>query len=167
MKIEADRLRTEIEFLLAQFPELKDDADLRIDMLEGETEIIPLLTALNRYREDTKALAEGSQPRMEELAARKKRLGARVDFISKLMQSILESAQLRKIELAEVTLSMRGNPDSLIIDEAVALTDLPEDLIRTKREVDRKAIREAILAGRNVPGCVLTKSSPSLLVKIR
>jgi hypothetical protein len=167
MKIEADHLRTEIEFLLAQYPELQDDEDLRADMLEGSTQITEILTALNRYREDTRALADGSQARMEELAARKKRLGLRVEFIGKLMQSILGTAQIRKIELAEVTLSMRSNPQTLHVDETIDLNELPEDLIRIKREVDRKKIREALLEGRNVPGCVLTNAPPSLSVRVK
>ena len=166
MKMEADALRVEIEFLLSQYPELKDDDDLRADMLEGETDISVVLTALNRYREDTRALADGSQARVEELMARKKRLGVRVDFISKLIQSILFTAQIRKIELPEVTLSIRENPQSLQIDDG-SIADLPGDLIRTKVEPDRKKIREAIVEGRNVPGCVLVSSSPSLLVKIK
>jgi hypothetical protein len=166
MKIEADRLRTDIEFLLAQYPELQDDEDLRADMLEGETRITEILTALNRYREDTRALADGSQQRMDELLARKKRLGLRVEFIGKLMQTILATAQIRKIELPEVTLSIRENPQSLQIDEG-SIAELPDDLIRTKVEPDRKKIREAIVEGRNVPGCVLLDASPSLMVRVK
>jgi hypothetical protein len=153
--------------LLIQYPELADDEDLRADMLEGSTEITEILTALNRYREDTKALAEGSQARMEELAARKKRLGVRVDFIAKVMQSILNTADIKKIELPEVTLSMRANPKQLVGDSDLAIELLPDDLVRIKREADRKAIREAIGEGRNVPGFVLVDAPPSLMVRVK
>jgi hypothetical protein len=167
MKIEADALRIEIEYLLAQYPDLKDDDDLRADMLEGETDITRVLTALNRYREDTKALADGSQARLDELAARKKRLAVRVEFITSLMQSILFTAQIRKIELPEVTLSIRNNPQQLVGDPDVDIKTLPDDCIRTKQDVDRKAVREAIVAGRNVPGFVLVDAPPSLMVRIK
>jgi hypothetical protein len=167
LKFDADRLRTEIQFLLVQYPELQDDEDLLLGTLEGSTQLIEFLTAVHRYREDTRALADGSQQRMDELVARKKRLGLRVEFITRLMQSILSAAQIRKIELPEVTLSIRSNPQTLHVDETIDLNELPEDLIRIKREVDRKKIREALLEGRNVPGCVLTDAPPSLSVRVK
>jgi hypothetical protein len=167
LTLEADRLRTEIDFLLSQYPELEGDEDLRIDMLDGETDLLRILTALHRFREDTRALAEGSQDRLDELTARKKRLALRVDFVGKLILSILHTADIRRIELPEVTLSTRANPRNLVIDEGIDINDMPEDLVRTKRELDRKKIREALEEGRNVPGCVLVSAPASLSVRIK
>jgi hypothetical protein len=164
LKIEADHLRIEIEFLLAQYPDLRDDEDLRADMLEGETQITKILTALHRYREDSKKLANGSQEQLDALIARKKRLTLRVEFLRKLMQSILFAADIRKIELPECTLSIRNNPQQVLGEADV--DELPEDLIRIKREPDRQKIREALLQGRHVPGCILNNAPPSLNVKI-
>ena len=164
-KVHADHLRAEIEYLLAQYPELKDDEDLRADMLEGETELFTILTALHRYREDSKALIEGSQARLEELAARKKRLGTRMDFLRQLMQSLLASSELRKVELPEVTLSITNRPQALIgPDDA---DGLPDELVRIRREPDRPKIKEALQAGRDVPGFVLNNAPPGLTVRVK
>jgi hypothetical protein len=167
MQLETEKLRIEIQFLLAQYPELEGDEDLRADMLDGETDITRLLTALHRYREDTRALADGSQERLDELLSRKKRLALRTDFISKLMQGILTIAEIRKIELPEVTLSLRNNPSLLVIDEDIDFKDMPDDLMRVKRELDRKKIREALEQGRNVPGAVLVPAPASLSVRVK
>lgn len=162
---DADRLRTEIEYLLSQYPELADDDVLRADMLDGSTDIREILTGLHRTYEDTKALIDGTAGRLEDLAARRARFRQRNEFIRDLMQRILESAQIRKIELPEVTLSMKNNPQQLI--GTLAPEDLPDDLVKVTRAPDKTKIREALIAGREVPGVFLSNAPPSLTVRVK
>jgi hypothetical protein len=37
--------------------------------------------------------------------------------------------------------------------------------VRTKREANRTAVREALLAGRVIPGLSLSNAAPSLMIK--
>lgn len=164
-KHDADMLRIDIEHLLSQYPDLADDEVLRADMLEGSTDIREILTGLNRTLEDTKALIDGMQGRLEDLAARRARFRQRGEFVRDLMLRILESAQLRKLELPEVTLSTKNNPQQ-IIGEPDAET-LPDDLVKVTRAPDRKKIREALIAGQEVPGVILSNAPPSLMVRVK
>jgi hypothetical protein len=162
---DANALRAEIEFLLSQYPELADDEILRADMLEGSTDIREVLTDLNRTLQDTKALIDGTQGRMDELAERRLRFRRRTEFVRDLMQRILESAQIRKIELPEVTLSLKNNPQQIIGEPDPEA--LPDDLVKIAREPDKKKIRAALMAGCEVPGVVLSNAPPSLMIKVK
>jgi Siphovirus Gp157 len=160
-------LRIEIEALLRDpdFAVLADDEILRADTLEGSTSLKDVLTSLATSEDDAKALRDGTGGRLEELSARKTRFGRRIDFVRALIQRVMEAANLPKIELPIATLSLRNNSQQLIGDgEGV---DLPDDLVRIKREPDRPKIKEALKAGRIIPGFVLSNAPPSLVVRIK
>ena len=165
MKHDADALRLEIERLLLEYPDLADDEVLRADMLDGETQITDILTHLVRVQEDTKALRDGTKQRLDELKMRGERFGYRIDFVRALVFKIMETAQLKKLELPEATLSIRNNPQQIVGDPD--LDALPDELCRIKREANRTAIKEALLAGQQVPGCVLGNAPPSLMVRVK
>jgi hypothetical protein len=160
-----NRLRIEIETMLREYPELLEDDELRADMLEGATDARDVLTVLARRLDDAKAMQEGVHGRIEELCAREERFIARGEFIRDLMFKVLESANLRKIELPEASISLRNNPPRLV-GEADAVM-LPDELCKITRAIDRKKIREAIDAGQDVPGFQLSNSPPSLVVRIK
>lgn len=158
-------LRQMIERLLLEYPDIAEDEILRADMLQGETDLFGLLTELHRRREDNKALIEGTQARMEDLSSRKKRFGARVDFLTRLMQSLLEAADLRKVELPEMTLSLRNNPQVMMGNPDPYA--LPDELVNIKREVNRAKIKDALREGKQVDGCYLSNAAPSLMVRVK
>jgi len=160
-----DRLRIEIEALLRDYPDLAEDDVLRADTLEGATDIRDVLIGLGRALDDSKALVAGVHSRIEELCARKERFDARTDLIRDLIFRVLDSAQLKKIELPEVTLSLRNNPPALTGNTDPAL--LPDELVKITRAVDRKKIRAAIEAGQAVPGFQLSNAPPSLMVRVK
>jgi hypothetical protein len=162
---QVNALRLQIEALLREYPELADDEFLRADMLEGETGINEVLTAIHRMIEDSKALREGTQPRIDDLVARSRRFQKRIDFGRDLIAKILEAANLKKIELAEATFSLRkgypqlvGDPDPLV---------LPDELVKIVRSVDRKKIKEALEQGQAVEGCSLSNGPPLLTIRIK
>lgn len=160
-----NRLRIEIETMLREYPELLEDDALRADMLEGATDARDVLTVLARHLDDAKGMQEGVHGRIEELCAREERFIARAEFIRDLIFKVLESAQLKKIELPDATLSLRSNPQRLI-GEADAAT-LPDELCKITRSLDRKKIREAIDSGQAVPGFQLSNAPPSLMVRVK
>jgi hypothetical protein len=165
LETQADILRSQIEALLREYPDLADDDILRADMLEGETDIREVVTSINRMIEDAKALCDGTQSRLDELSDRKSRFRKRVDFGRDLIRKLLEAAQIRKLELPEVTASLKNNPPQLIGDPDPY--ELPDELVKVARTADRKAIREALERGDIVPGCLLSNAPPSLQLKVK
>jgi hypothetical protein len=53
-----DQLRHEIEALVRDYPDLAEDDVLRADMLDGETEITGVLTALVKAERTNKRMVE-------------------------------------------------------------------------------------------------------------
>lgn len=160
-----NQLRIEIDAMLREYPELADDEELRADMLEGATDIKEILSSLGRSLDNAKGLAAGVHSRIEELCAREQRFGTRIDFIRDLIFRVMDSAQLKKIELPEVTLSLKNNPQQLV-GQGDAET-MPDDLVNIKRTIDRKKVRAAIEAGQEVPGFTLSNAPPSLMVRVK
>jgi hypothetical protein len=158
---DADALRRTIERLLLDYPELADDEVLRADMLDGSTDIGDILTSLIHTIQDATALKEGTKARLDELKARGERFTRRTEFVRALIFKIMETARLKKLELAEATLSIRNNPQQVIGEDVDAL---PDALCRIKREPDKKKIRDTLLAGEAVPGWTLSNAPPSLMI---
>lgn len=164
---EATELRQHIEALIRMYPDLEGDEFLRASMLEGETNMDEVLTAIHRTIADAMSLRDGTQPRIDELMARRQRFAQRIDFCRDLITSILASAGLKRVELPEVTLSLRNNPPSLILAEDVSAETLPDEVVKITRSPDRKKIKEWLERGLEVPGCALTNGPPSLMVKVK
>jgi hypothetical protein len=162
---DVDRVRLELEAMLREYPELADDEVLRADMLDGATDYKDILVALASMNSATKALGEGLEHYIVDLRWRADRYEARQVFLRDLIFRVMESAQLKKIELPHATLSLRNNPQRLV-GEADPAT-LPDDLVKITRALNRTKIREAIEAGQIVPGFSLSNAAPSLVVKVK
>jgi hypothetical protein len=162
MKLDVRELQQQIANLFLEFPELKDDEVLRADMLEGQTEIKAMFTTILHSIDDAKAFSDGVDLRISQLAERKARFDMRVEFLRALILKVMRWADLRKVELAEATLSQRASQPKLIGDPDVAL--LPEELVKVTRAPDRTKIREALLRGDFVPECSLSNAEPTLAI---
>jgi hypothetical protein len=160
-----DHLRLAIEDLIRNYPDLEEDEMLRADMLDAETDIEGVLTALFQAVDNNKLMVSAITARTHELAARKKRFERRVEFLRSLMLQVLQTADLKKYELAEATLSQRASQPAIVGEPDVAA--LPADLCRVTVEPDRVKIREALLAHREVPGLALSNSPPVLSINVK
>jgi Siphovirus Gp157 len=158
-------LRLHIEALLRDYPMLADDEILRADTLDGATDIGEIVTEVHRLIEDAKALRDGTQARMDDLIARRTRFQQRVDFGRDLILKIMESADIRKIELPEVTAYLKANPQQLIGD--VDPNTLPDQYVKITRTVDRRAVREAFAHGEIIGGFQMSNAPPSLTLKVK
>jgi hypothetical protein len=158
-------LRQQIEATLRNYPDLMEDEFLRAGMLEGELPLAEVLTEIHRMISDAMILIEGTKPRLDALRARRDRFERRIEFGRELIVKILQSAELRRIELAEMTLTLRkGQPKVLGEPDA---TLLPDRLCKIKREPNYTKIREALEAGEQVSGCVLSNAEPALTIRVK
>ena len=80
------------------------------------------------------------------------------------LQSAMVATGISKIESPYFVISIRNNPESVVID---ADSQIPQDYMReipARFEVDKQLVKQAIKDGYTVPGCHLTRTQ-SLQIK--
>lgn len=156
----------EIGDLARQIRELCGDDDLAFaDTLDGETDAlraastaVRTIVAMETMAEAAGALADRYKARSSDFTERGKRArAALVQFLSDIGE--------KKLVLPEATLTVAAGRMSVVGEPNV--DDLPEELVRVKREADRTAIRIALQAGHAVPGCSLSNAPPVLQLRTR
>lgn len=149
--------------MLTAFPELSEDAELRADTIEGQTNAFELLARLVNQERDADSMMKAIGGRISDLQARKSRAERKKDAMRGLMFRIMKAGGLTKVPLAEATVSIGKKAASVeIVDEDA----LPENVVRIKREPDKKAIAELLKAGEGVPGARLGDAGESLTVRV-
>lgn len=157
-------LNQQIDALVLEYPELADDADFRRDVFEGQTSLDYVLSKLVETSLDAVTMADAIKARKIELGERQARFERKDEATRKLILSVMERAELPKIQLTEATLSMRQLPPSPIVTDATAL---PDNCVRIERKPDMKAIKAEIEGGREVPGVAMSNGRPSLTIRTK
>jgi hypothetical protein len=160
-RFDARQLQQDIANLYLQFPELKgDDEMLKVDTLEGATNLKEFLSAvLDGYGKAQEGVV-GSKARLDDIKARHTRYEMRVDFLRGMMMKILSAADIRKIELPEATLSIKNGVPKVIGDPDM----VPDEFCRITRSPDKEKIKTALLNGQSIDGWTLSNGEPSLAV---
>ncbi|WP_247997692.1 siphovirus Gp157 family protein [Brucella tritici] len=155
-------LEREFADLVAAYPELAEDEELRADTIEGETDAYRVLGKIVAIERDANSMVLAIGERAKELAARKDRYTRRKDAMRALLLRLLKAADLNKVSLPEATVSVgKGRAGVEIVDETL----LPDNVVKLKREPDKTAIKVALDAGEDVPGAVLREGQPSVTVR--
>lgn len=161
--LEVQTVRNEIERIKLLFPEMADDAELLADTLEGETELHEVMCRLVRQFRGIQTMAKAIAEEEATLAARRQRYERHADAARKLMHSLMDAAEVRKLELPIATLSVAaGRRRCVVTDEAA----LPEQYVKTVRTPDKVNITLALEGGCDVPGATLSNGSPHLMVRV-
>lgn len=158
------QIEREIENLIASYPEMAEDETLRADMIEGSTDATAILSKIVDRMQEAETMAAAIQKRVNDLDARQKAFDRRGDAMRSLAFRIMTAANLRKMPLPEATLSIRAVPRSLAINDE---SQIPAEFTRTKTELDRGKIKQALLDGAEIPGAHLTNGSETLSVRIK
>jgi hypothetical protein len=157
-------VRAQIEALRVRYPQMDEDEQLRLDMLEGSTDLHEFLTDVVVRIADANAKIEALGDLIADFKKRCDRFEQRSDAMRSLAHKVMDWAEVRKVELAAATLSIRaGQPRVIITDEA----RLPENFIRIKREPDKHLIASYLKAGEHVPGAELSNSEETLAVRVK
>lgn len=161
--LEVDAVRRHIEAMLVEYPELADDEQLRLDMIDGSTNATAILERLVAGIRDAETMQAAMKERIGALNARKDAFERRADGLRQLAQRVMEAAKLRKLVLPEATLSIRPSPAAVrILDEA----QIPDMFWRVKREPNKTSIKEAFMDGQPVPGAALTNGVETINVRV-
>lgn len=156
-------LESKINELLLSFPELLEDEVLWMDTLEGETNIDKVINKLLSNIADDGELADSVADTIRKMQERKKRFEKRVEFNRALIQHILETANIKKMELPLGTVSLRAKPASVLIFDESAI---PDKYMRIKKEPDKTAIKAALESKEEVSGALLSNGGIGLTVRV-
>lgn len=137
-----------------------DDERLFADMVEGETDLHKLITRLHEGIANDAGMVTGIKERKADLDARQKRLEARIDAQKGAIVMLMQAGQQSKVELPEVTYSLRDGKAKLVVVDADAV---PREYQREKLETDKALINEAFADAQVLPNwLVLQEAKPVL-----
>jgi hypothetical protein len=157
-----NQAKIDIENLLMSYPDLLEDEVIRADMVQGSTTAFELLESLVRAERDAAAMENAVAEEMDRLARRRQRFEARRQALRRGIRQVMETANLKRAELASATVSIAaGRPKVVITDES----QLADYFMRVKKEPDKEKIRLAIVEdGIVVPGATLSNSEQVLRI---
>lgn len=155
-------LEREIQTLLEQFPQLKDDQDLLADMLEGQTDFNEIIATLAKDIKLAKANVSGIKEVAKELKERQSRFEAKEEFCRSLIHKLMDAAGVKKLTLPVATVNITNvSPSVMILDEAA----IPDAFMRIKKEPNKTAIKAAMETGQSVPGAVMSNGSTTVSIR--
>lgn len=153
-----------IDDMLAAYPELLEDEELRADMLEAETSLPALASKIVKARGERLAHAEGLNAYIKTLTERRDRLSRGADGLKGLLLRLMATARLPKLALPEATLSVTAGRSTVSI---VDVEQLPQGTFTLVRQADKAAIKAMIEAGDDVPGAALVTGENTLTVRTK
>lgn len=151
------------EQLRSQFPEA--DEETLADTLEGLTSLPEMLAALARSSLEDQSLGAALRQRLDDMRSRLQRLEHSVDAKRKVLASVMERAQLRKLTEPDFTLSLRQTPPGLVVQDEAAV---PADYWKPQpARLDRQQLLSRLKAGFEVPGASLGNGGVTVSVRTR
>lgn len=137
-----------------------DDERLFHDMLVGESDIDHVVTRIHEQVARDEEMLAGIAERKAAIGERQDRIKRRVEAGRLLIGKVLRAGRLTKLELPEVTYSIReGKPTLKVVDpEAV-----PEEFQRIKREPDKAAINEAFENATELPNWLVRQPATDII----
>lgn len=161
MHVRSESLKQRIEVILRMFPELHDDEEMKFDTLDGETEIKSFLQrcVLSAMIYDSEA--DATQTTIEKLQFRKARFKKRVEFYRLLIQDIMNTADMKKIELPEATLTIQNSPSKVVITDE---SKLPDEVFKITKTVDKIKLKDLLKDG-PILGAELSNGGQMLVVR--
>jgi hypothetical protein len=127
-----------------------------LEGMSGELEHKAVATAM--VVRNMQALAASIKDAEQTMAARRKALEARAERLTAYLLSNMQHAGIQNITSQHFALTVRQNPPSVTINEPGLI---PAEFMRQPEppppSPDKKAIAEALKAGRDVPGAHLSR----------
>lgn len=162
--LDVQLIELELANLIASYPELADDEELRSDMVEGGTSAFDVLDRiLTKYRE-AEADNHAAQERAARIEARAVAAAKRAAAMKRLALRLMTAGDLRSVKLPEGTLSrVKGRESIQVTDEA----SLPSwaFAVKVDKKPSKEAIKLALDAGLAVPGAERVVGDETLQVR--
>lgn len=164
LQVDIAAFKAHVHDLLATYPELAEDEDLRADMFEAETDLHPLIERLVKMKLDADTMASAIKARKQDIADRQARYERKADAAKALIKSVMLAADLDKVTLPDATVSVISARAIVEITDEAAL---PQGFVEIKRVPKKTEIKKALEAGEAVPGAALGLSEEGLMVRTK
>jgi len=164
--VDLSQTKAQIALLLENYPELEADSDLRLDMIEGETDAYRLLERLVEAEQSAKAMQAAIKDIVDGLSLRKDRYKARQEKTRQLMLELMGLMGAKSVGLPMATLSVSTKKPSVIITDESAIPGRYWQE-RITRSPDKASIKEALDAGGYVEGAALSNGGETLTVRVK
>jgi hypothetical protein len=158
---QVELLRRTIQLILAHHPELAEDEDFKLDVLEGETDFHEVIHKLLRMAQDNMYLSDAAKSALHDIRERKDRFDRRVEAARSIIKTLMETAEIKKLEFPTATLYVRNTPQSVVVYDE---DKIPDEFMRIKREPKLTDIKNA-LEKHDVPGASLSNGGTSLTIR--
>lgn len=158
----AGKVEQEVRKLLAEFPDIAGDEELKVDMLEGETDLFGIMEKLALEERLNTEMHNACHALIDKIAIRRNRFKRRKDYTRQLIQKLLEAADVKSIDVPAGKISVVNSPDAVIVTDEDAI---PEEFVRIKREPNKTAIKDAIKSGKSVPGATLSNGGSKIQIR--
>ena len=135
--------------------EINEQAMARLD--EVKTDIKEKGIAVASYIKNLDAERKAIEEAKKAMAEREARLNNRVTYLTNYLQSNMERCGIKEISCPYFVIKLRNNPVSV---DDFAPDQIPDEYKRivTEVKVDKKKIKEELLAGVVIPGATLRQN---------
>lgn len=163
--LDAAAVKTQIERLKINFPDMLADAELLAGMIEGETDFNRVVERVTDRVLDADTMAEAIDLRIKNLRERKERFERRSAGYRSVVMGLMKAAGLKKHQLPEATLSIPKAATRVNVYDVGAL---PQGSFKLVREpAAAAALRAMIEADPNFPGARIDTSPETLVVRTK
>lgn len=142
-----------------------DDDVAWLDTLDGEVDAISVARIVVREIIETQATAGALKDVATGYTERRTRLEARGDRLRAALLRFMQDIDARSLPLPEATLTVSAGQPRLIGEPDADM--LPDEYVKTKREADKAAIRQALVDGLAVHGMALSNAEPRLTMRVK
>lgn len=144
---------------------VKDDEDAVADTIEGETNLLEVVSEAAERVAELEAMAAATKDRIDALKIRRDRFERQAENIRTALLCALGAAGLKKLELPHATISCRPVPPKATI---FAEADVPPQFWKPQPpKLDLAAITAALKSQTAVPGAALTNGSETVSIRFK
>lgn len=149
--------------LLAEFPDLADDVEALNDTADGEVDFDLAVRSMIRSAWLDEAFAEAIDSEIERYAERGARYRDRAARKVEIILTTMTACDRRKLTLPECTITVTDRRASVVITDE---KQIPVEYYKTKEPaISKTLIKEALDAGKVVPGATLSNGGVQLNVR--
>ena len=141
-----------------------DDDDTFLDTLDGETDVVDVLSKLIQERLEVLGYEATNKELAEQYKRRADKMATKADAINQQMKHLLNAMGVKKVNHALATVSITKHSWSVeVVDEA----QVPTQLKVTTSKPDLRAIKKILDDGEPVPGCRPKVGYEGITVRIK
>jgi hypothetical protein len=165
-------LRREAEAAKRLLASLRDSGDANDQeivetAIEGETSLIEAISATMDANDEDDILIVGIKAKEETLADRRKAAEQRIERRRAAMEQAMIITEQEKFTLPTATIFLTKRKPNTVIDSEAEIPAVFWTIPKVEPKLDKKALKEALEAGEEIPGAHLDNGSISLSIRRR